>query len=104
MPDVYKTIQGNLPAAQTSLYTAPAGNGVIIKHMIFNNYSAGTVSFSIWKGGTANANLIVNAISLLAGEAYEIDDTETLAAAAQLYGIAGGATSISYEISVDETS
>lgn len=105
MADAYKTIQGYLPNAQTSIYSAPAGTGVVIKHQLFTNISGGTVTFSIWKNGTTNDFIDVNNISLDAGESYEIDDTETLpASTGTIVAIASVASAIAYKISLDETS
>lgn len=66
--DAFKVLaQGQLPASVGTLYTVPASTMAIVKAIHLVNGTAGTVTARINVKGTAAANAILPAISILAG-------------------------------------
>ncbi len=59
--------QGQLPSSVGTLYTVPASTEAIVKGIHLANPTAGTVTASLAINGTADANVILPPISILAG-------------------------------------
>ena len=103
MADAYGSLyEGNLPATLTTLLTAGAGTGVIIKHWSAVNISGSTTAtFQLSRNGYA----ITPNISLLPGQSAEWDGTIALTASTELFqGIASSASTIAMVIDGDTTS
>lgn len=101
MAESYKVLdQRQVPATATTVYTAPSSSGAstIIKNMRIVNTSASATTIKIWQGGTADANVILPAVSIDAGGFAEFDGTITMAASTTLSAQAGAATSITLTI------
>lgn len=66
--DEFKVLaQGQLPSTIGTLYTVPASTMAIVKSIHLANPTAGAVTAKLAVKGTANANVILPAISIVAG-------------------------------------
>lgn len=66
--ETYKVLyQGQLAAAAATIYTVPASTTAFVKSIAVVNNDASTRTFTLYRGGTANANKIIGPISLPAG-------------------------------------
>lgn len=81
MPDVGKKLyQGQPGTSAATVYTAPAGGGVAIRHVrAVNTSQSQASSIRLYDGGTAAANMILPDVPLGPGEHCEEDALFTLA-------------------------
>lgn len=107
MADSYKVLyQGQLAASAATLYTAPSGTGVIIKNIKVVNNDSTDRTFTLYRGGTAAANIISPSVNtnVPAGGSVEWDGTMALAATDTIAGVGSVASMLTCTISGDETS
>lgn len=76
-----KLAQGLIPSTSAAVYTVPAATQAIIKHIIINNNTAGSVTVTLWVGAEADDNLFLAPTALAAGERAEFDGSLVLEAA-----------------------
>lgn len=105
MADAYKTLyQGQLPSSVATLYTAPSGTGVIVKHISVVNNDTVARTFALSRQGTGATHYITPAaMSIPAGGLAEFDGTMAMAATETLSGVASAATQLTITIDGDET-
>lgn len=105
MTETYKKLyQGQPGTGAAAVYTVPGATSAIVKHVKAVNVSAVPVTIKLFESGTVDANCIVPAITLGAGEFLEWDGTITLAAADTLAAQASAAASITLTINGIELS
>lgn len=104
MADLYKTLyQGQLPSSVGTLYTA-SGVAAIIKHISIVNNDSSTRTFSLYRNGTAAANIFMKDASIPAGGSIEWDGTMSLESGGTIRGVASVATQLSMCMDGDEVS
>lgn len=103
MADAFKKLyQGQPGTSATTLYTVPASTAVIIKHIRVTNPTASDRTVKLWHDGTADANVILPAATVLAGGWAEFDGTILMEAADTLSGQASAATALTVTVYGDE--
>lgn len=105
MTDAYKKLaQVELAAdpATTTIYTVPASTQTIIKHMTVVNSTAGQVTFTLWRDGTADVNLVTATVYLKAGAFGEWDGTIFMEAGDTLVGQSDTGSAVTITVEGDE--
>jgi len=99
MTEAFKVLaQGTVTTSTTALYTVPGSTEAIIKCIIFCNYSAAAKTLSVFVGGSADVNRIINDLNLGIDYRHEFNGSMALEAASTIQAIASANTSISYTI------
>lgn len=97
---------GQLAAAEGSLYSVPAATAAIVKTITLVNNSAGAITINLYilkSAGTSRRIIPVN-MSLASGFSLETDQEYTLGAADSIRGDASSATTVDFTVSgVEET-
>lgn len=84
---------------QDAVYTVPANTEADIKHIVAVNHDGSDRTLTMWVDGTADANLILPATTILAGGHAENADVNILLEAAKvIYAEASAATAITVTI------
>ena len=105
MTDTLKRLaQGTLPSSAGTLYTVPGATSTIVKKITLANPTGTDRTARLTNGGTADANVILPAVTIPAGGFAEWEGSMTLAAADTISGVASAATAITYSIYGDEVS
>jgi hypothetical protein len=103
MSDAFRKLyQGQVPASATTLYTVPAVTTAIVKHIRAVNGTASDRTLKLWHDGTADANLILPAATIVAGGWAEFDGNILMEAGDTLSGQASVATAITVTVYGDE--
>jgi hypothetical protein len=102
--DDYKLLyQGQLPSSTGTLATVASGKAWIIKHMAVVNTDSAARTFTLFRQGTGDANMITPpAMAVPAGGMAEYDGTMALGASETLRGVASVATELTITVSGDE--
>jgi len=99
MPQTWaKLAQGQLPAAAGILYTVPAGESVILKHIRLVNNTVTNRTARLWHDGATDAFIILPPVRILAGGWGEFDGAMLLEAADTIQGRGEVASAITYTI------
>lgn len=99
MPETWsKLAQGQLGAAVAVLYTVPAGESVIVKHIRLVNRTATNRWAALWHDGATDAFAILPQTRVLSGGWGEFDGAMLLEAADTIQGQAEAAAAITYTI------
>jgi len=104
--DAYKLLyQGQLPSSVGTLATVGSGKSWIVKHISIVNNDSAARTFSLYRQGTAAANIITPpAMSIPAGGMAEWDGTMAMADGETIRGLASVATMLTATICGDEVS
>jgi len=87
VPEAFKKLyQGQVPTAQTTLYTTPALTQTVVKGMRVVNNGSQVATLALWQGGTGAAFQTLPPLALSPGEFAEFDGTMFMAAADTLVG------------------
>jgi hypothetical protein len=97
-----KLYQGQPGTSATTLYTVPGATAAIIKHIRVTNPTGTDRTIKLWHDGTANANVILPAATVLAGGWAEFDGNILMEAADTMSGQASAATALTVTIYGDE--
>lgn len=101
--DSYKLLYQGQPGTSSSVVYSPgAGKSAIIKHMSFANATGIDRTLTIWRNGSAGANLVAPPITILANASGEWDGTIALGASDTLEMAASAATAITVTVDGDE--
>lgn len=99
MPESFKRLyQGQLPTAQTVIYTVPALTSAVVKSMRVVNNGSLPSSFAIWQGGLGAANQTLPPVTLQPGEFAEFDGSIFMAAADTMAAQAGVASTLTMTV------
>lgn len=74
-----------MPDTQTAVYTAPAGTTGVIEKIVIANTDSVDRTFSMWIGGTGNANIIAKNENVVAGESFAENRVRVVPPGASLY-------------------
>jgi hypothetical protein len=105
MTDSYKTLyRGQLPSSVATLYTVPGATAAIIKHISIVNNDTVDRTFTLYRNGTAAANIFSpGAVTTVkAGGSAEFDGTMALESGGTIAGVASVATQLTIIICGDE--
>ena len=99
MAEAYKKLyQGQPGTSAATVYTVPGSTTAIVKHVRAVNTSGATTTIKLFHDGTADANVILPAVTLGSGEWCEFDGAILMEAADTLAAQAGAATSITLTV------
>lgn len=95
MGNVLERVVGpaNIPSGTNTLFTGTAAHTYTVRSMVIVNDSAGSITVKLGVNGVADANLILPAVALLAGEFacwdgfLALSGTETIQANATASGL-----------------
>lgn len=105
MADLYKTLyQGQPTASITTLATVGAGKAWIVKHWTARNNDSAARTLTLYKNGSAAANILTPAVSIPAGGMVEWDGTMALGDGDTLRGVASAASQVTLTVDGDEVS
>lgn len=107
MADSYKTLyRGQLAASVATIYTVPGATSAIIKHISVVNNDSVDRTFSLYRNGTAAANIFSpsTAVNVPAGGSVEWDGTMALETGGTIAGVASAASMLTCVIDGDEIS
>lgn len=103
MADAFKKLyQGQPGTSAATLYTVPAATSTIVKHIRVANPTATDRTIKLWHDGTADAQVILPAVTVQAGGWAEFDGVILMEAADTLSGQASAATALTVTIYGDE--
>jgi hypothetical protein len=99
MTDNYKRLsQSQLPAAAAAQYTVPGATQAIIRSIILVNTTGSPVTVSLFVGGSASSNKILDTYSIPANTRVTLNDVLTLGAADTLQAVASSAASVTMTV------
>lgn len=102
MDSFKKFFQGQLTTAAAVLYTVPPTKSAIIKHMHIANPTGADRSFTLWRDGSADSNLLYPGIPIKGGGWAEWDGSMALGAGESIFGKADVALALTLTIDGDE--
>ena len=71
---------------------------VSIRSIVLVNTTGGAITVSLFVNGSANANKILDTVSIGAGQRVELNTVMTLAATNTIQGVASAATSVTMTV------
>lgn len=100
MPAAYDLLaQGQVGAAATTLYTAPAAMAIVKHIKLVNVHASSSTTIKVWLNGSADANIWHPQVTLAPGESIEFDGTLSLGSGDTIQAIAGVAATVNYLVS-----
>jgi hypothetical protein len=105
MTDSYRLLyQGQPGTSASTVYTPGGTKSAIVKHMSFANPTVTDRTLTVYRNGSADANLVFGPVTILAGGSGEWDGTVAFAAADTLDMKASAAAAITVTVDGDEIS
>ena len=99
MADTYKKLaQGQAATTVAVVYTVPASTTAMVKQIHIANTSGATVTIKLWQSGTADANIILPAVTLDGGEFGQFDGNLLMETADTLQAESDTATAVTITV------